>query len=1011
MPPLPFFAGAVASGTHHLVPLRSSLPPTGTGNSRRLAVAPVGEPAAPDATTGVPGVPVQLTTLVGREREIAMVRDLLSRTRLLTLTGAGGSGKTRLAAEVVSRAVREQQQHGVWVELATVHDSTLIEDAVLSALGVTERSATMPPAEQLAHSIADRAMLLVLDNCEHLVDACAALADTLLRECAGLRVLATSRAVLGVSGETAWLVPPLSLPDPSDGTPETSESVQLFVERARAVKTTFAITDENRASVVRICRQLDGLPLALELAAARLRALTAKQIAERLDDRFRLLTTGNRAALPRHQTLRAAIDWSYDLLSAREQLLLDRLSVFGGGFTLETAEQVCSGGALAPADVLDVMAELVEKSLVQMSEADDTARYRSLETVRQYGAERLVERGETDASRRRHTEFFFALATEAEPHLTATSRPAWVRRLRDELDNLRQALTWSRDHDEEMHVRLVGLLHWFWFSTGQWPEARQWLRGALTVAAGQRPTRDRAMLLFSAGCIASLQARAESARVHLVEAEALAGALGDQRLLAYVRNYRGLSLTQVESLEAEEPLRLAQSWFREAGDLYGLRLNFLLHSNHFTSRGDVSRATEAAEEGVRVARAFGLDRELAIALQVLGAHVASQGDALRAMSLLREALECMRRDPQPLFVSRGLEMMASCLVMRGAAAEAARLQGAAAANREVIGAGLWRMDSVQLQPAMQQARALLGDDAFEAAYAAGRATDADTATAIALEAAARFGGATDDDPTTDTSEYRVVTKEEASAPALRIRALGTLEIAIDGLPVPPSAWGYAKARELLVYLSFWPEGRTREQIGAALWPDASAAQVRNNFHVTLHHLRRALGHAEWVTFERSRYRLNIDGAIELDAPVAEQRFTDALRSVRRGDAAVVDLESAIASYGGHFLEGEPVGDWHLEVRDRLSRLHASALEALGNSLLAAERHTDAAAAFERLIEQEELHEPAYRSLMLCRARAGDQAGMIREYRRLQALLRRELDAAPSAETMELFRRLQQGFRR
>lgn len=956
------------------------------------------------------GIPVQLTSMVGREREIATVRELLARTRLLTLTGAGGSGKTRLAVEVVAREAQSEARQGVWVELATVHDAELVEDAVLSALGVTERSSTLPAVDQLVHAIGNRPLLLVLDNCEHLVDACAALADRLLRDCAALRVLATSRAVLGVSGETAWLVPPLSLPEPHDVTAEASESVQLFVERALAVKSTFAMTDENRASVVQICRQLDGLPLALELAAARLRALTTKQIADRLDDRFRLLTTGNRAALPRHQTLRAAIDWSHDLLEARERLLLARLSTFGGGFTLEAAEQVCGGDGLPSVDVLDLVAELVEKSLVQMSEADDTARYRLLETVRQYGAERLAERGETDVMQHRHAEFFFALAAEAEPHLSTTTRPAWVRRLRDEIDNLRQALTWTREQDEEMHVRLVGMLHWFWFSTGQWPEARQWLRGALTLSAGQRPTRDRAALLFSAGCIASLQARAESARVHLVEAEALAEQVGDARLLAYARNYRGLALTQVMSPEAAEPLRLAQAWFREAGDLYGLRLNFLLHSNHFTGRGDMARATEAAEEGVRVARVFGLDRELAIALQVLGAHVAQQGDAERAVSLLHEALECMRRDPQPLFVSRGLEMMASYLVSRGAAAEAAQLQGAAAANREVIGAGLWKMDSAQLQPAMQQARTVLGDEAFEAAYAAGRATDVDTAVEIALETAVRLGYTTRDDRTTDTAEYQVVHEEAPSAPALRIRALGALEIAIDGVPVPPKAWGYAKARELLVYLSFWPEGRTREQVGAALWPEASATQVRNSFHVALHHLRRALGHAEWVTFERGRYRLNVDGGIELDASVVEQQLTEALRVARQGSPAVDMLSLACARYTGHFLEGEPVGDWHLEIRDRLSRLLASALEMLGNTLLTLERYEEASEAFEQLVQQDELHEAAWRSLMLCRARTEGQAGTVREYRRLQAVLRRELDAAPQPETMELFRRLQQGFR-
>jgi predicted ATPase/DNA-binding SARP family transcriptional activator len=958
----------------------------------------------------VRGIPAQLTSLVGRVREIATAHDLLSRTRLLTLTGAGGSGKTRLAAEVVIREAREGRREAAWVELATVHDAAMIEDAVLSALGVTERAETVAAAQQLVHAIGDRPFLLVLDNCEHLVDACAALADMLLRDCPALSVLATSRAVLGVSGETAWLVPPLSLPDPLDSAPETSESVQLFIERARAVKTSFALTDDNRAAVVRICRQLDGLPLALELAAARLRALTAQQVVDRLDDRFRLLTTGNRAALPRHQTLRAAIDWSYDLLDVRERTLLARLAAFSGDFTLEAAEQVCSSRDLARDDVLDLVAELVEKSLVQMTEVDGTARYRLLETIRQYGVERLAERGETEAMRRQHAEFFFALAEEAEPHFTTVARPLWARRLQDELDNLRQALAWSREGNEVLHVRLVGSLHWFWHSIGQWPEARQWLRSALTVPAGERPSRERAKLLFSAGAIASLQARPESAQVHLEEAEALAESFGDERLLAYARNYRAMALTQISAPEAEQPLRLAYTWMREANDLYGLRLNFLLQATHKLGQGDLQGARESAEEGVRVARVFGLDRELSIALQVLGMILVREGDLSRAMSALREALECMRRDPQPLFASRSVELIASGLVQRGLFVDAARLHGAAAANRDRIGARYWQTDSDQHRPALAAARAALGDAAFEAAFAEGREMDIDAALALAFEAAGEDIGPAVADPTTDTSEYQVVTTPMARAPALGVRTLGTLRISVDGEEVPPPAWGYAKARELLVYLMFRPEGRTREQVGAALWPEASAAQVRNSFHVALHHLRRALGRAEWVTFERGNYRLSVEGGVELDAPFVEQQLTDALRGARQGSPSVEALASACALYTGHFLDGEHVGDWHLAIRDRLARLHASALEVLGNTLLERERHEEAAAAFERLLRQEELHEASYRALMLCRARAGDQAGMIREYRRLQAVLRRELDTAPQPETMELFRRLQQEFK-
>src|SRR5262245_27948377 len=428
--------------------------------------------ASPSTPTArMPGVPAQLTSFVGREREIEVIQRLIGSTRLLTLTGSGGSGKTRLAVEVVQRTPTTGRYTGAWVDFAPVRDPALVADSVLDTLGVREDADSGQSTDRLARFVGDRPFLLVLDNCEHLVEAAAALADALLRSCPELRVIATSREALGVTAETAWLVPPLSLPDADGRRAEQSEAVQLFVDRAHAVLPGFELTDDHRAAVAQICRRLDGLPLALELAAARLRVLTPEQIASRLDDRFRLLKTGNRAALARHQTLRAAIDWSYELLDGEAKLLLARLSVFGGGFTLEAAESVCAGGEIAPDDVLDVVSELVEKSLVEMRESGDTARYRLLETVRQYASERLAEIGETDARRRRHAEYFFALVAEAEPHLTSSKRRLWVDRLQSELDNIRQTLTWSREADPELHMRLVGSLHWFWFSTGPWPEA------------------------------------------------------------------------------------------------------------------------------------------------------------------------------------------------------------------------------------------------------------------------------------------------------------------------------------------------------------------------------------------------------------------------------------------------------------------------------------------------------------------------------------------------------------
>lgn len=966
------------------------------------------EPTAPR----IAGVPVQLTSFVGREREIEGIRRLLGLTRLLTLTGSGGTGKTRLAVEVVSREMAAGDVVGAWVDLAPVRDQDMVADAVLDALGVRDDSdAGRGSADRLARFIADRRFLLILDNCEHLVDTCAALADSLLRVCPELRVIATSREALGVTAETAWLVPPLTLPEPDGANIEQSEAVQLFIDRARAVLPMFELSGDHRAAVAQICRRLDGLPLALELAAARLRVLTPEQIALRLDDRFKLLKTGNRAALARHQTLRAAIDWSHDLLDEPTRILFARLSVFGGGFTLEAAEAVCSGGEIAPDDVLDLVSDLVEKSLVEMREARDTARYRLLETVRQYAAERLAERGEVDVCQRRHAEFFFTLVSEAEPHLTTARRRHWVDRLAADLDNIRQTLAWSREGDPELHMRLVGSLHWFWFSTGQWPEARQWLRSALTLPISDRPTRDRAAVLFSAGAIACLQARPESGQVHLVEAQALSQQLGDRRLEAYTRLYRALAFTQINSTEAEEHVRLSQAYLREVNDLYGLRLNFLLTGSYYLTRGDIAKAVENGEEGVRVARVFGPERELAIALQTLGVFVSHAGDTRRATALIRESLEAMRVDPQPLFIARALEMLAWAMVDQGAAQDAARIYGAAEAMRETIGAKMWQVDRERHTPRIDAARRALGDEAFEAERQAGRKLSVEEALDFALAAAARCPAFTEDEPTTNTSEYAVVRPEPVSSvPALRVLALGTLEVSVAGAPVSPKTWGYAKARELLLFLLLHPEGRTRDQVGAALWPEASPAQVRNNFHVTAHHLRKAFGRAEWLRFERDRYRIDARdaGAIEFDAAMFESAVTDALRRGRRGAVPIDDLRTALALYRGDFAEGEPYGDWHLDTRDRLARLHAEGLETLGRALLQAERYDEAADAFERLIRQEDLHEEAYRSLMLCRARAGDRTGAMREYRRLEAVFRKELDEEPSPESAALFRRLQRG---
>src|SRR5207249_2270489 len=469
--------------------------------------------------------PAQLTSFIGRERETAAVQELLQSTRLLTLTGAGGSGKTRLALEVASRlGAGGRYPDGIaWVELAPLANPELVPHHVADALGV-RRDGIRAAGDALLEALRDWEALLVLDNCEHLVDACARLAEALLRGCPRLRILATSREALGIGGERAWLVPALTLPE--DGKPVTravaaeSEAVRLFVERSQAVRPSLELIDANVAAMVKICRRLDGLPLAIELAAARARVLDPQQIAARLDDVFGLLTSGSRTALPHHRTLRGAIEWSHTLLTEPERILFRRLAVFAGGFTIDAAEAVAAGGALAAADVLDLLSGLVEKSLVLLETEALEARYRMLETIRQFARERLEEVGEAAELGRRHAQFFLARAEAAEPFL-ANQSEGWQERLAEDVGNVRAAADWfegDRDAVEE-NVRFAAALHWFWFGLGHYREARRRLEAALARSGGAR-TRARGRALSSLATYLVLQG--ERAELRPVAEESVA---------------------------------------------------------------------------------------------------------------------------------------------------------------------------------------------------------------------------------------------------------------------------------------------------------------------------------------------------------------------------------------------------------------------------------------------------------------------------------------------------------
>lgn len=417
-------------------------------------------------------LPVQLTTFIGREHQMAEAKRLLATTRLLTLTGPGGTGKTRLSLQMAAD-VLDAFPDGVWlVELAPLSDAALVPQTVASTWSVREQPGR-PLLETLSDYLRAKSLLLILDNCEHLIDACAQLAETLLRACPHLKLLPSSREALGVAGETAYRVPSLSLPDPHQPLSVESlsryEAAQLFVDRARAVQPHFSLTAHNLSAVAQICQRLDGIPLALELAAARVKLFAVEQIALRLDDRFRLLTGGSRTALPRQQTLRALIDWSYDLLPVAERGALARLSVFAGGWTFGAAEAV-----IGP-EALDLLSHLVDKSLVvvdELAEAPET-RYRLLETIRQYARDKLLESGEAPMVRDRHLRHYLLVAEVAEPKLEGPEMLPALNQLEAELDNIRAALEWTLDRSPQAAVQLAARLTFFWQRRGHVPEGRR----------------------------------------------------------------------------------------------------------------------------------------------------------------------------------------------------------------------------------------------------------------------------------------------------------------------------------------------------------------------------------------------------------------------------------------------------------------------------------------------------------------------------------------------------------
>jgi predicted ATPase/DNA-binding SARP family transcriptional activator len=770
----------------HRAPAAGSTLPAELVNGRAARRSTQERPGARPAHN----LPVALSRFIGREQAIAAVERRLAQVRLLTLTGVGGGGKTRLALEVAADLL-PRYPDGVWlVELATLLDPALVPQALASALDVREGPGHAL-AETLVHYLRGKQLLLVLDNCEHLVDACADLANALLRACPGIRILATSREALGLVGEAVWQVPPLSLPpDPPPGRQDLPpveelaryEAIRLFVDRARLVDPAFALSHRNVPQVVQVCRRLDGLPLAIELAAARLKTLTLPQLAARLEDRLGLLTEGSRVALPRHRTLRGAIDWSYDLLSEPERALLRRLATFDGGFGLEAAEAICAGEAIETEAVVGLLSQLAEKSLVVADRQGDEARYWLLESIRDYCREKLEAAGETAALRRRHRDWYLALAEQAEPALRGPDQEAWLDRLEAEHDNLRTARDWCRVAGEgEPAQRLAGALCRFWLVRGYFSEGRAWLEDALAIASvaptgatGRRAaTGARAKALHAAGTLASFHEDHARSKPLLDESLRLFRKLRNKEGVAMALAYQGVAaLDRGEPEVALGPLEEGLALFHALKADWGTVLALFHLCRVARARGDGARAVALGTDSLAGFRALGDKRGVAMGLHQLGLIAGDSGDRPRAAALLEESLALYRElgdtrliavvvagvgitacwqsdyvraracfeESLRLFRELGMETgfvrslagLGRIAHALGQPERAATLFAAAAALRESVGSWTPLLDPTTHEDIVSATRARLGVAAFAAAWAAGREMTRDQAVDYAL---------------------------------------------------------------------------------------------------------------------------------------------------------------------------------------------------------------------------------------------------------------------------------------
>jgi predicted ATPase/DNA-binding CsgD family transcriptional regulator len=665
-------------------------------------------------------LPLQQTSFIGREHELADVKQLLASRRLVTLTGAGGCGKTRLALQAAAE-VTPDYEDGTWlVELAAVTDPGGVAAVVATAVGLREVP-DRPLADALVGFLRDKSLLLIVDNCEHVVDAAARLIDSVLRTCPRVRILATSREPLGCVGETTWRVPSLM----------ESEAVKLFTERAHAARPELAIGAADEAAIVAICRQLDGIPLAIELAAARVPVFSIQQIAARLDDRFRLLSAGPRTALPRQQTLLAAVEWSYALLSEPERAVLRRLSVFAGGWTFEAAEEVVAGNQVQRYAVLDLLAQVVNKSLVVTEQHEGASRYRLLETIRQFAFARLADADESHGTRDRHLRYFVGLAERAEPLMRGPEALDLVDELQAERDNFRAALGWGLAANPELALRLAGALGWFWWTSSYHTEGRRWLQ--LTLQSNPEPTRARAKALHVAGWLAHHQRDLDEAHALLEESVAIARATDDDWAVAWALHGLGrVAYFRNDPVAARDFSRASLSVAEQLGDQWLIAYALHLLGIAAYLERDYPGSRQYYERGLAIRRQIGHREGIGVLLGLLGIVAIRDRSFPEAHALFTESLELMHGLLSEWGLSMNVAMFAGLAGAQGHYVEAVRLAGASAALREAWETPLIPLMEEVLEEGLAAAKEALGPAGYAEAWAAGQALTSQEALATAL---------------------------------------------------------------------------------------------------------------------------------------------------------------------------------------------------------------------------------------------------------------------------------------